>query len=146
MDIREFREALGQQGLSLDTVRESLRRQQLMMRLLQYKVKPRRVSDEEVQAAYANMTRNGEYEVRARDIFISSPDGAAPAKESAARAKADSALRRIQTGRTSPRSRATSPTVPRRRRAATSAISAAGRCWRSSSRPLSRSSPARCRG
>jgi len=98
MDMAQFREALTQQGLSLDSVRDSLKRQQLMMRLLQYKVKPRRVSDEEVQAAYANMNKNGEYEVRARDIFISAPDGSGPAKESAARAKADAALRRIRDG------------------------------------------------
>ncbi len=98
MDMAQFRDALAQQGLSLDTVRDSLRRQQLMMRLLQYKVKPRRVSDEEVQAAYANMNKNGEYEVRARDIFISAPDGSTPVKESAARARADAALRRIRGG------------------------------------------------
>src|SRR4051812_41966920 len=65
MDMPQFREALAQQGLSIDSVRDSLKRQQLMMRLLQYKVKPRRVSDEEVQSAYANMNKNGEYEVRA---------------------------------------------------------------------------------
>jgi len=73
MDMTQFRQALAQQGLSMDSVRDSLKRQQLMMRLLQYKVKPRRVSDEEVQAAYANMTKTSEYEVRARDIFISAP-------------------------------------------------------------------------
>ncbi|MGZ6126432.1 MAG: peptidylprolyl isomerase [Myxococcales bacterium] len=98
MDMAQFRDALTQQGMTLDTVRESLKRQQLMMRLLQYKVKPRRVSDEEVQAAYSSMTRNSEFEVRARDIFISSPDGAPPARESAARSKADAALRRIREG------------------------------------------------
>jgi peptidyl-prolyl cis-trans isomerase SurA len=69
-----------------------------MVRLLQYKVKPRKVSDEEVQAAYANMTKNTDHEVRARDIFISGPDGATPAQESAARAKADAAVRRIRAG------------------------------------------------
>jgi peptidyl-prolyl cis-trans isomerase SurA len=98
MDMAQFREALAQQGLSIDSVRDSLKRQQLMMRLLQYKVKPRRVSDEEVQAAYSSMTRNSEYEVRARDIFISAPDGSPPARESAARARADAALRRIREG------------------------------------------------
>src|SRR6266481_10188792 len=98
MDMTQLRQALAQQGLSMDSVRDSLKRQQLMMRLLQYKVKPRRVSDEEVQAAYANMNKSAEYEVRARDIFISSPGGAAPAQEAAARAKADAALRRIRAG------------------------------------------------
>ena len=98
MDLAQFRQALVQQGLSLDSVRESLKRQQLMSRLLQYKVKPRRVSDEEVQAAYANMIKTAEVEVRARDIFISAPEGAPPERQSAARAKADAALRRIREG------------------------------------------------
>jgi peptidyl-prolyl cis-trans isomerase SurA len=98
MDMTQFRQALTQQGLSMDSVRDSLKRQQLMMRLLQYKVKPRRVSDEEVQAAYANMTKTSEFEVRARDIFISAPDGASQEQVSAARAKADAALRRIRAG------------------------------------------------
>ena len=98
MDMAQFRQALAQQGMSIDVVRESLKKQQLMVRLLQYKVKPRKVSDEEVQAAYANMTRSAEYEVRARDIFISAPEGATPAQEAAARAKADAALRRIRSG------------------------------------------------
>ena len=96
--MQQFREALAREGLNLETIRESLKRQQLTMRLLQYKVKPRRVSDEEVQAAYAAMNRNAEYEVRARDIFISAPDGATAAQQSAARAKADAALRRIREG------------------------------------------------
>src|SRR5437764_3960582 len=98
LDMQQFRQALAQQGLSIETVRESLKRQQLTVRLLQYKVKPRRVSDEEVQAAYATMNRNAEYEVRARDIFISAPDGASATQQSAARAKADAALRRIREG------------------------------------------------
>jgi len=98
LDMSQFRQALAQQGLSLETVRESLKRQQLTVRLLQYKVKPRRVSDEEVQGAYATMNRNAEYEVRARDIFISAPDGASATQQSAARAKADAALRRIREG------------------------------------------------
>jgi len=98
MDMAQFRQALAQQGMSMETVRDSLKRQQLTIRLLQYKVKPRRVSDEEVQAAYANMTRNAEHEVHARDIFIAVPDGATAAQQSAARAKADAALRRIREG------------------------------------------------
>ncbi len=98
MTMQQFKQALSQQGLTLDSVRESLKRQQIMARLIQYKVKPRRVSDEEVQAAYATMTKNTEWEVRARDIFISAPDSATPEQESAARAKADAALRRIRAG------------------------------------------------
>src|SRR6266478_5406558 len=131
MDMTQFRQALAQQGLSMDSVRDSLKRQQLMMRLLQYKVKPRRVSDEEVHAAYANMTKTSEYEVRARDIFVSAPDIASPEQVSAAPARA---------ARRSPFS---TPTAPPRRRVAFSATAAAGRCWRSWSRPPSPCSPGR---
>ncbi len=98
LDMPHFREALSQQGMTLESVRESLKRQQLMIRLLQYKVKPRKVSDEEVQAAYANMIKEPEYEVRARDIYIAAPDGATPDRLRAAEARADAALRRIKEG------------------------------------------------
>jgi peptidyl-prolyl cis-trans isomerase SurA len=98
MDTAQFRDAIAAQGISFDTVRDTLRRQQLMMRLLQYKVKPRKVSDEEVQAAYATMTAEGEVEVRARHIFISAPDGATPARLKAAEEKAQLALKRVQGG------------------------------------------------
>jgi len=98
LDMPRFREALAQQGLSFESVKDQLRRQQLMIRLLQYKVKPRKVSDEEVQAAYANMNRDAEFEVRARDIYIAAPDGATPAQQRAAGARADAALRRIKDG------------------------------------------------
>ena len=98
LDMQQFRAALTQQGISMETVRESLKRQQLMLRLLQYKVKPRKVSDEEVQAAYASMNKDLEYEVRARDIFILSPDSATPAQQATAKAKAERALRRIKEG------------------------------------------------
>ena len=100
MDVAQFREAIASQGITLETVRDTLRRQQLMMRLLQYKVKPRKVSDEEVQAAYANMTAEGEPEVRARHIFISASDGITPARLKAAEDKAREALRRVQGGET----------------------------------------------
>jgi peptidyl-prolyl cis-trans isomerase SurA len=98
MDTAQFRDAIAAQGISFDTVRDTLRRQQLMMRLLQYKVKPRKVSDEEVQAAYATMTAEGEVEVRARHIFISAPDGATPARLKAAEEKAQLAFKRVQGG------------------------------------------------
>jgi peptidyl-prolyl cis-trans isomerase SurA len=98
LDMTQFRSALGQQGISYETVRDSLKRQQLTMRLLQYKVKPRKVTDEEVQSAYANMNKDGDVEVRARDIFIASPDGATESTQGAARLKAEAALRRLHQG------------------------------------------------
>src|SRR5437879_5794202 len=40
LDQTQFRAALAQQGITMETVRDSLKRQQLTLRLLQYKVKP----------------------------------------------------------------------------------------------------------
>jgi peptidyl-prolyl cis-trans isomerase SurA len=98
MEPKQFQEALTQQGISVDNVKESLKRQQLMMRLLQYKVKPRKVSDEEVQRAYANRTKDVEYEVHTRDIYIALPEHGSPAQEAAAKQKAETALRRLKAG------------------------------------------------
>lgn len=98
MESKQFQEALTQQGISVDNVKESLKRQQLMMRLLQYKVKPRKVSDEEVQRAYANRNKDVEYEVRARDLYIAVPEHGTPAQEAAAKQKVDLAQRRLKSG------------------------------------------------
>jgi peptidyl-prolyl cis-trans isomerase SurA len=98
MDLPQFRAALLQQGINFDTVRDALKRQQLTMRLLQYKVKPRKVTDEEVQAAYASMNKEGDVEVRARDIFIPAPDGASQAQREVAKTRAETALRRVHAG------------------------------------------------
>jgi peptidyl-prolyl cis-trans isomerase SurA len=53
MDVTQFREAVQGQGMSWETVRDGLRKQALQYRVLQLKVKPRKVSDEELQAAWA---------------------------------------------------------------------------------------------
>lgn len=100
LDVAQFRSALAQQGIAFDTVKESLKRQQLTARLLQYRVKPRKVTDAEVQAAYANMNKEGDIEVRARDIFIAAPDGADQGVMATAKVKAESALRRVRSGET----------------------------------------------
>jgi peptidyl-prolyl cis-trans isomerase SurA len=98
MEAKQFQEALTQQGISVDNVKESLKRQQLMMRLLQYKVKPRKVSDEEVQRAYATRNKDVEYEVRARDLYIAVPEHGTPEQEAAAKQKVEAALRRLKSG------------------------------------------------
>ena len=100
LDMTQFRAALVQQNILIETIREQLKRQQLTLRLLQYKVKPRKVTDEEVQAAYASQNKDGEPEVRARDIFIAAPDGVSTALEEKARARAAAALNRIRAGET----------------------------------------------
>jgi len=96
MDVTTFKEAVEAQGTSFDSLRDSLRRQALELRLLQFKVKPRKVSDEEVQAAYAQENANPEYEIRLRNIFI--PEGSTAAEQAAAGDKANKAVARIRAG------------------------------------------------
>ncbi len=97
MDVTTFKEAVEAQGTSFDSLRDSLRRQALELRLLQFKVKPRKVSDEEVQAAYAQENANPEYEIRLRNIFI--PEGSTAAEQASAEEKANKAVARIRAGR-----------------------------------------------
>lgn len=94
----QFRIALGAQGISFDLVKDSLRRQALQFRLLQYKVKPRKVSDEEVQAAYAAQYGDTEVELRVRNFLVTTPPGSSPEALAAAKAKVDQALSRLAKG------------------------------------------------
>ncbi len=98
LDTSGFREALAQQGVDFEVVRDSLRRQSLMVRLLQFKVKPRTVSDAEVQSAYSAQSADTDFEVKARHIFIATPLEATAAQLKQAQSKADEALRRIRQG------------------------------------------------
>src|SRR3954471_18542322 len=100
MEVPEFREALEGQGISWETARDTVRRQQLMGQVLRFKVKPRKVTDEEVQTAYATMNKDPEYEVRARHIFIATPERATAEFVNRARKKAEEALRRVRSGET----------------------------------------------
>jgi len=100
MDLADFRQALEQQGIPWDTARDAVRRQTLMAEVLRYKVKPRKVTDEEVQAAYATEAQNSQYEVRARHIFVPVPQNATSAQQAAAHAKAEQALSRVKAGET----------------------------------------------
>jgi len=98
LETSGFREALAQQGIDFEVVRESLRRQSLMVRLLQFKVKPRTVSDAEVQSAYATQYAEADFEVKARHIFIATPANSAPGKLKQAQGKAEEALQRTRKG------------------------------------------------
>ena len=100
MEVPEFKEALEGQGISWETARDTVRRQQLMGQVLRFKVKPRKVTDEEVQTAYATMNKDPEYEVRARHIFIATPERSSSEFMNKARKKAEDALRRVQSGET----------------------------------------------
>src|SRR6266705_3097746 len=92
MELADFRQALEQQGIAWDTARDTVRRQTMMAEVLRFKVKARKVTDEEVQAAYATEAHNAEYEVRARHIFVPVPQNANPAQQAAALARATFAL------------------------------------------------------
>ncbi|MBS2022921.1 MAG: peptidylprolyl isomerase [Deltaproteobacteria bacterium] len=98
MDLEAFKTALAGQGISFQLVKDSLRRQALQFKLLQYKVKPRKVSDEEVQAAYAAQYGETDTEIRVRNLFVQLAAGATPAQEAAARAKLAKAQARLQAG------------------------------------------------
>lgn len=98
MEVPRFREAVEAQGLSWETVRDGLRRQALQYRVLQLKVKPRKVTDEELQAAYAAQNATPDVEVRARHLLVALKPGMTPAQKEQARVRAESALRRIQAG------------------------------------------------
>ena len=100
MEVADFRQALEQQGIPWDAARDAVRRQTLMAEVLRFKVKARKVSDEEVQAAYATETQNAQHEVRARHIFVPVPQGASAGQQAAALARADRALERVKAGET----------------------------------------------
>ena len=96
MDVAQFKEAVEAQGTSFETLRDSLRRQALEAMLLQFKVKPRKVSDEEVQAAYSQENANPEVELKLRNIFI--PEGATPEAQANSLAMAQKADERLRAG------------------------------------------------
>src|SRR5437763_4795330 len=100
LDVADFRQALEQQGIPWDAARDAVRRQTLMAEVLRFKVKARKVSDEEVLAAYATELQNAQYEVRARHIFIATPQNATQAQVAAALARAERALQRVKSGET----------------------------------------------
>jgi peptidyl-prolyl cis-trans isomerase SurA len=98
MEVQAFREAIVAQGMDYEQLRDTLRRQALQFRLLQFKVKPRKVSDEEVQAVWAAQQGEPEQELKVRNLFVPLAEGAGPAAQAEARAKADTALRRLAAG------------------------------------------------
>ncbi len=98
LSTEQFKEELARQKVDFAQVKDQLKRQALRFKLMQAKVKPRKVTEEEVKAAYAARTSHQEYEVRARHIFIRIPQNATPAQELAAKEKADLAVARLAKG------------------------------------------------
>ena len=135
IDDDQLREALRGQGMSMATYRSDLKRQLLRFRVLNIAVGSRvNVSDEEVKAYYErHMKGSANVQVRASHIFIAIPDGAdvAAATRSWPRRRRSSNARRP---RTSPSSRASCPTTPRRAPRAAISATSARTCCRSRSR------------
>ena len=98
LDLNGFRDAVTQQGIDFEMVRDTLRRQALQFRLLQYKVKPRKVSDEEVQAAYSAQNIDLDYEYKVRNILVATPEGSTSQQRKEAADKAQLAAARIAKG------------------------------------------------
>ena len=98
MTSAQFKEAIEAQKINFAQVREGLKRQALRFRLLQQRVKPRKITDEEIQAAYAAMAASPEQEIRARHLYLRIPPGARAKQLAAAQTKADKALARVKAG------------------------------------------------
>jgi peptidyl-prolyl cis-trans isomerase SurA len=98
LDVPAFKEAIEAQGMEFETLRDTLKRQALQFRLLQYKVKPRKVSDEEVQAAWAAQNSDPEMELKVRNLFVPIAEGGGAPALAAARATVEQALARLARG------------------------------------------------
>jgi parvulin-like peptidyl-prolyl isomerase len=80
LDDAQFREALRQQGFSIDSYQKQLRQQLLELKVINQEVRSRvSVADEEVRAHYAQSVRQAagdESQVHLRQIFLALPKGA----------------------------------------------------------------------
>ena len=98
LTVDQFKEELTKQKVDFNLVKDSLRRQALRFKLLQAKVKPRKITEEELKAAYAARIANPEFEVRARHLFVRIPTAASAEQIEAARQRAVEAQRRLRSG------------------------------------------------
>jgi peptidyl-prolyl cis-trans isomerase SurA len=98
MTLDAFKEELVKQKLDFAQLKDTLRRQALRFKLVQAKVKPRKVSDEEIKAAYAALAANPDMEWRARHLYVRIPPNATDAQLLAAQQKAQKAAARIEAG------------------------------------------------
>jgi len=94
----QFKDELTKQKIDFAQVKDSLRRQALRFKLLQAKVKPRKITDEEIKSAYATANFTPEYEVRARHLYVRIPPNPTDKQLAAAKLKIDRATSRLQAG------------------------------------------------
>jgi peptidyl-prolyl cis-trans isomerase SurA len=101
MDPETFERALMAQGHSMSAYREKMRKDLAAMKLIGMKVRSKiKVSEEDIKAEYARMSREleTEFEVRARHIVIQVPKGADEKVEQQARERAADLTRRARGG------------------------------------------------
>lgn len=101
MDTETFEKALQSQGMDMSTYREKLRQELAVMRLISFKVRSKiKISDEDIQAEYAQMEREAQtdFEVRARHIVIQVEKNAGEEAEKQALARAQSLAQRAREG------------------------------------------------
>lgn len=98
LDDVKLRQALAQQGLTLEEYREGLKKQLMKAKIIQLKVKNRvQVTDQDVKSTYAKRQALDarEFKVRARHILFLVPKGG---DEGPAKQKALAAKKRIEAG------------------------------------------------
>ncbi len=101
MDRDTFERALSAQGMTMDAYRDKLRQDLASMRLVSFKVRSKvKISEEDIQAEYANMVRDAktDFEVRARHIVIQVPKNADADTEAKARQRALELTQRAKAG------------------------------------------------
>ncbi|MHB8418375.1 MAG: peptidylprolyl isomerase [Myxococcales bacterium] len=100
-DQKQFAAALEHEGMTMDSYRQSLRRQLEKMKLLSLRVHPQvKVSETDLQDEYQKeyMQQGGEEEVRARHILVKLPKDASAAERALALQKAKSLRQRLAAG------------------------------------------------
>ncbi len=101
LTIPQFKEILRSEGYDFDKFREDIREEIILSKLRREEVDKRiQVNESEIDNYLVNETHQGESgeEVKIAHILISVPSGTSDSAREAARAKAESALERLQAG------------------------------------------------
>lgn len=102
LDDAQFKEALRQQGFSMDGYQKQLRQQLLELKVINQEVRSRiSIADEEVRAHYAQSARQSagdESQIHLRQIFLALPKGASADAVEARSKQALSLVEQVRTG------------------------------------------------
>lgn len=97
----DFKKALASRGLTLEKIREELRKQMVIEKMIDAEVTPQvTVSDQDVKKFYDENPAQFQQpeQFRASHILIMVPQGATPAQKQEARAKIDGLLKQVRNG------------------------------------------------